>query len=291
MEALPEACGVEGYDNFPLNRLSFVGTEGVARLVLFPREPEQLVKLLRQFESHGVPFVVCGLCSNTLWGDGYFNGAVVCTRDMGEIEVDGDRVLCHAGVRNSKFLKVCRDAGLTGWEPLWGIPGTVGASVAVNSGAFGRSYGELVEWVECYRDGEVLRLKKDEIAFYYRGSSLRGTVVLRVCFRLTVGTFDAETLENVAISRRERFPSGRTLGSVFKNPSPFYAGKLIEEAGLKGYSMGRVKVSDKHGNFIISFKGATAKDYVGLVNLVKERVFSLFGVVLREEIVYAGAFS
>ncbi len=291
MEALLQLDGALSRENFPLSRISFVGTRGRTRLYLRVFTEKALVDCLNFLMRRGVPFVVCGMCSNILWGDGFFRGVVVDTRGLGDVLVEGERVICECGVSLSRFVKTCAVNFLAGAEELWGIPGTVGGAVVMNAGAFGRCMGELVEWVECWVNGEVVRLKGQDVEFSYRHSSLTDKIVMRVGLKLartTASLFKKMSL--IASMRRSRFPSGLSLGSVFKNPLGLYAGRLIEEAGLKGYNAGQVRVSDRHANFILSSRAAGASDYIGLVNFVKEQVFRSSGVLLSEEIVYAGAF-
>ena len=291
MEALFEACGpLLLKRDYPLSRISFVGTRGRVAFLCMPRNVDAMVNLLAEIEKSGYPYVVFGLSSNILWGDGFFHGVAVSTRLMSEIEVSDGLVVCDAGVRLSRLVKFCAERGLAGAEQLWGIPGTVGAAAVMNAGAFGREFGEFVEAVECWVDGVRALLGRDELEFGYRDSNLRGKVVLKLWLRFAEGKIDLKKLSELSRIRKQKFPGGRTLGSVFKNPFPFYAGRLIEEAGLKGYSVGKVEVSSRHANFIVSSPGAGAAEYANLISLVKRRVFESRGILLREEIVYAGSF-
>ncbi len=291
METLPDIGGVRFLRNFPLDRISFVGTKGRTLLLARPEGVEALINLMNWIACEGYVYFVSGLCSNTLFGDGFFNGIVVDTRCISGIEVRGERVKCLCGTKLSQLVDACVHAGLSGLEELAGIPGTVGGAVVMNAGAFGRSIGDLVEQVECWVDGERVCLKGNEVEFDYRTSSLKHCIVMSATFKLSLSKWNLKKRVNdVIIARKSKFPQGRTLGSVFKNPFPFYAGKVIEEVGLKGYSMGQVKVSERHANFIVSERGAKAGDYVRLVSLIKECVLNNKGILLAEEIVYAGSF-
>ncbi len=289
MEALQLPCR-RIHRNYPLNRISFVGTRGKTRLYIKPESKDELVYTLNHLAQQGIPFIVCGASSNMLWGDGYYEGAVVDTSGIKQVEIKGTRLFASCGVMLNELVKICVEEGLSGLEELWGIPGTLGGALVMNAGAFGREIGELVEEVECWKDTEVFVLKKEELSFGYRFSSLKQCIILSAKLALKAGREPEKRVAEVDQLRKVKFPQGPSLGCVFKNPLPFYAGRLIEEAGLKGYSIGRVRISEKHANFFLSPKEASAKDFVKLAEFVKVRVLETAGVSLTEEIVYAGAF-
>ena len=291
MEALRSLEGARIEENFSLSRISWVGTKGCARWYVRPYSLKAFEKVLLLIQERGLPFVVCGNCSNILWGDGFFDGVVIDTRGLKLWRIEGELVIAQAGVRLGELVRKTHDLGLSGLERLWGIPGTVGGAVVMNAGAYGTCIGELVEWVRVWSEGALCLLSREELEFNYRSSSLKHCIVIEVALRLCKKNDSSEiSLEEVRSARLARLPKGRNLGSVFKNGDTFFAGRVIEEAGFKGYSIGRVRVSERHANVFISEKGATASDYVKLISLVKSSVLKQKGVRLVEEIVYAGSF-
>ena len=183
--------------------------------------------------------------------------------------------------------------GLSGLEFASGIPGTAGGGIIMNAGAFGGMVGDLVKELTFINiDGEVRRIKQEEIVFGYRWSSLRGTGGVITDCRLTLkedypGTIMERMHEMVKI-RRQRQPHLPSAGSVFKNHPDIPAGKLIETAGGKGLQVGGARVSEKHANFIVNTGGATAKDILDLIYLVQERVMKTHGIGLKLEIQIIG---
>ncbi|RLD95552.1 MAG: UDP-N-acetylenolpyruvoylglucosamine reductase [Aquificota bacterium] len=183
--------------------------------------------------------------------------------------------------------------GFAGLDPLAGIPGTLGGALVMNAGAFGRTLGDLVEEVEVLVDGKVEVLRGVEVDWGYRTSSLKGSTVVGATLKLVPGDGGKirEDMVRFARLRRQKqpldFPSA---GSVFKNPPGHSAGRLIDEAGLKGARVGDAMVSPLHANFIVNLGQARARDVRLLVEVVKERVRERFSISLEEEIVYAGVF-
>ncbi len=291
MEALRSLEGARVEEDFSLSRISWVGTKGYARWYVKPYTVEALAKVLLLVQERGLPFVVCGNCSNILWGDGFFDGIVIDTRGLKRWKIEEPLVIAEAGVRLGELVKDTCECGLSGLERLWGIPGTVGGAVVMNAGAYGACIGDLVEWVRVWREGTFLLLSRDELNFGYRSSNLKQCIVLEVALRLRKDDEVSKiSLEEVKNARLARLPKGKNLGSVFKNGDTFFAGRVIEEMGFKGYSIGGVRVSERHANVFISEEGATASDYVRLINLVKSSALKQKGIRLVEEIVYAGSF-
>ncbi len=296
MEVLSSAVGEYGLkllENFPLQRIAKIGTKGKARLYCKVYERESLKRLLRFLLKEGISYTLCGYSFNTIWGDGFYDGMVIDLTGLKGKKYNGLLVV-EAGCSINETLKLCEDLGLSGLEELSGVPGSIGASVVGNAGAFGRSMGELVEWVEVFDplEGQFLRLGSGDIDFGYRFSSLVGYAVISVALKLTESDKSKVHLkiEEILDKRKGKFPSGNSLGCVFKNPTGHFAGRLIEEVGLKGYRCGKAFVSRIHANFIISEKGAEAKDYVNVINSIKRSVLLAKGVKLEEEIRYAGSF-
>jgi len=233
---------------------------------------------------------VLGAGTNVVFDDSGFRGVVVkLGSGFGSIANDGVKVFAGASAPWGELLSSCAQLGLSGLERMAGIPGTVGGGVFGNAGAFGASIGDKIEWVEGMNAlGIEERLAAPDIGFGYRRASFPPNFVLtRVALSLQAGERETllATMDEIMARRREKqpleFPSA---GSVFKNPCQAKAARLIEEAGLKGRRVGGAVVSEKHANFIVNAGGATARDILTLIDIVREEVLRRFSVSLELEV-------
>lgn len=265
---------------------------GKAAEMAIPETTEELMEVLQKIHQEGVRSVILGNGSNTLIADGGFDGTVVKLGEaFSSIRVDGDMVIAGGGALMSSVAKAALAAELTGFEFASGIPGSIGGAVFMNAGAYGGEMKDIVKSVNLVsRDGKRLRtVKGEDMDFAYRHSCLEesGDVVVTVCLQLQPGTHDEIAAQMKELTRRRnekqpvQYPSA---GSFFKRPEGYFAGKLIQDAGLKGLSVGGAQVSEQHSGFIINRGGATAKDIVDLMHLVQNTVFDKFGVSLEPEV-------
>lgn len=263
---------------------------GVAALAVYPDSTEALVRAVKILDAEEVRFEVLGNCSNTLLGFDRFDGALIFTSGLSGVAFDEMGIYADAGVSLSHLARLAADRGLSGMEFAYGIPGLVGGSVYMNSGAYGSEMAAVVEYSCAYdrRSGEKIRIY--DHGYGYRKSVYmenKNLVCLGARFRLSMGDpekIKAVMAQNMA-SRREKQPlEYPSAGSYFKRPAGNFAGKLIEDAGLKGMRVGGAQVSEKHAGFIINRGGATAEDILTLEKNVKEIVMSRFGVELEREV-------
>ncbi len=234
-----------------------------------------------------------GAGSNVLFGDGGFDGIVVRLTGEFQLVTFGMNVVkAGAGVRLGSLIQKTVSRSLSGLECVAGIPGTLGGSLAGNAGTSEGSIGDLVIDVDVLTDaGQVTTLKKEDIKFYYRGSSLQNMCVLAATLYLKKAPKNdiLNRIKELISRRAEHQPlDAWSAGSVFKNPEGKSAGKLIEEAGLKGLSFGGARVSEKHANFIVNTGGAKASDVKTLVKMVHNKVKEISGVSLELEIKMIG---
>lgn len=235
--------------------------------------------------------LVLGRGSKILVSDGGYDGAVVINR-FDAVRTDDRVCVAGSGLALPKLARILARAGLSGMEWAEGIPGSVGGAVRMNAGAFGKAVSDVLLYCDVRRRGLVVRLAAAELGFGYRHSALdEDDIVIEAAFLLERDRPDAiaERCREYARLRSLKQPSGRSAGSVFKNPPGLSAGKLIEQAGLKGLRRGGAVISPKHGNFILNVGGATAKDVKELISLVKAEI-GVRGVELNEEIIYIGDF-
>ena len=250
-----------------------------------------IAALLHLLKEEEVPFTVIGNGSNLLVSDDGIEGVVIALgKKSGEISISGDTIVAEAGALLSTVANAAADAGLTGLEFASGIPGTLGGAVYMNAGAYGGEIKDVLESVTVLNaDFEKQVYNPKDLDLSYRHSALMeiGGFVTDVVIKLTPGDKDEikakiEEIRNQRVSKQPlNFPSA---GSTFKRPEGYFAGKLIDDAGLRGYSVGGAQVSEKHCGFVINKDNATAKDVLQLMQDVDDNVYNKFGVHLTPEV-------
>lgn len=293
MAALRAAVpGIEITANEPMSRHTTFAIGGPADLFVTPQTPEQLAGALQVIRGCGIPFLVLGNGSNMLVADAGYRGAVICTTELDDVRTgEGSTLLAQAGALLARVARRAQRAGLTGAEFSGGIPGSVGGAVFMNAGAYDGQMAGIVEKTE-YLDGEgnLRTLVGEEHCFGYRSSAFRAHpdwTVVRTTLRLQPGDPAAilDKMNDFAQRRRDKQPLNfPSAGSTFKRPEGYFAGRLIEDAGLKGVAVGAAQVSEKHAGFLINRGGATCDEMLRLIELVQQRVRERFGVELECEV-------
>jgi UDP-N-acetylmuramate dehydrogenase len=286
--------GVVG--NEPLARHSQFGVGGPARWFITTRDVAVLAEVLRRCADSGVGVTMVGAGSNTLISDDGIDGLVVRHNDRRLRVTDDHTVELGAGCMMPRVALDCASRGLAGIEFGIGVPGTCGASVYGNAGAFGTEMADvLIDCTSLDPRGEPVTLTAAACDFGYRHSrfkdELRGNVIVSVRLRVHADDPDRvrERTDAIQAERKASQPYGiRSLGSVFKNPPDDRAGRLIEAAGLKGHRSGGAQISSKHANFIVNVDHATAADVLTLVHVAHDTVLEQFGVDLAQEIIVLG---
>lgn len=278
--------------NAPMKEYTSFRAGGNADLLVQPGSSEELSYALKILEDNKTRHMVIGNGSNLLVRDSGYRGVILRIGEpFQRITVTGNRIEAEAGVLLSAAAKRASEASLTGFEFASGIPGTIGGAVFMNAGAYEGEISQIIENAEILsKDGHrVFTLQKEELELSYRHSILQdtGDVLLKATFLLKKG--DRETIEarirELTARRTEKQPlSHPSAGSFFKRPHNHFAGKLIQDAGLQGLSVGGAQVSSLHAGFIINTGGATAKDIIDLMEIVRGTVFEEFGVMLEPEV-------
>lgn len=278
--------------NEPLSGHTWLKIGGPADVFLVPDTKEDVLRAVQFCLDEGMPYTILGSGSNVLVGDDGIRGAVIAIhKTLDYLHVDGDVVRAGAGVNVPKLVVDLLKHGFTGMEGLGGIPGSLGGAIIMNAGAYGTEIFEFVTDVELIRNGQALTLTRDQIFYTYRGTDLTNDIILEVGFRFERGDVDAakERRKVLLAKRKDSQPLDRpNAGSIFKNPSGDFAGRLIEASGLKGTRVGDAVVSEKHANFLVNDGHATAKDMMGLIELVRDRVRADHGVELELEVKLLG---
>jgi UDP-N-acetylmuramate dehydrogenase len=292
LEGLPVASVVR---DAPLAPWCTVRVGGNADALVRPPSPEALVQVLARARAEGVPVALLGGGANTVVGDLGVRGVTLrLPADLAPERIEGPRLTLCAGSAIARVVTVMKQQQLVGAEFVAGIPGTLGGAVAMNAGTKNGECFRAIEAVEVATVDGVGWLAKAEIPHAYRHSELPpGSVVTRVRFRLLKGDLAAskQAMDKDLAYRKSTQPlSQPNFGSVFTNPPGDYAGRLIERVSLKGHTLGRAQVSTLHANWIVNLGGATARDVLGLITLMQERVRAETGVELKPEVKRVGEF-
>ena len=283
-------------------------TGGPADLFLRAASVSELERVLALLSAAGCAVFLLGRGTNLLIGDGGFRGAVVTmcmpageeselTRvSAGQDRADSCLLTAGAGASLYKIAMAAKDAGLAGFEFAAGIPGSLGGAVMMNAGAYGGEMKEVVRTVDVLYPGKgVRRYRAEEMEFGYRSSRIKRDGGIVLCAELELTPGDREEISGriaeLSGKRREKQPlEFASAGSTFKRPEGYFAGKLIQDAGLKGFRIGDAQVSEKHAGFVINRGGATAADIRAVIEEVQRAVFENAGVRLEREVIYLGDF-
>lgn len=273
-----------------LAKHSYIRIGGETEYFSVPDTFEEIFEIIKFARDRELPFYLVGGGSNILFPDEGYKGVIISTENLNQIRIQDEFVIVQAGLPLPQLVNLLQKEGLSGMEELCEIPGTVGGAVAGNAGAYGKEISELfVEGNILTFEGKIIKVKRDDLKFSYRSSFLKNIgILLDATFKLVPSSPEkiSSKIKDIKEKRRKTQPVGElTLGSVFKNPPGTSAGFLIERAGLKGYTIGGAKFSEKHANFIVNFANAKASDVKALINEAKKRVRELFGIELDTEII------
>ncbi len=275
--------------NEPLSRHTTFKIGGAADIFAMPRTDEELVFAIKTCKDSGTAFYIIGNGSNLLVRDKGFRGVII-RPDLKELSLDGTKITAGAGVMLGAAARLAADNSLTGMEFASGIPGTIGGGVCMNAGAYGGELKDVIEYVKILdKDLNIQTLSCEEAAFGYRTSGIMktGAIVLEAAFVLETGdkTEILEKMNTLNAQRREKQPlEYPSAGSTFKRPEGYFAGKLIDDCGLRGFAVGDAQVSEKHCGFVVNKGNATAKDVLDLMERVTQKVYDKFGVKLEPEV-------
>ncbi|MCR5404817.1 MAG: UDP-N-acetylmuramate dehydrogenase [Butyrivibrio sp.] len=280
-----------------MSRHTTFRTGGPASLFLRPENKTELFSVLDILKKSGEPFFILGKGSNLLVSDKGYDGAVISLDHFDELRItDEGNVYAGAGVQNSAIAAFARERSLTGFEFAAGIPGSIGGAMIMNAGAYGGEMKNITkELTAIDPNGTEVTIPCKECCFGYRTSMMkeRGYIVLSALLTLAEGDSSviSERMTELALKRKEKQPlEYPSAGSTFKRPEGNFAGKLIEEAGLRGFSVGDAQVSEKHCGFVINKRDATSSQIYELICIVRERVRENSGITLEPEVIMIGEF-
>ena len=278
----------------PMRKFTSIKVGGPADSLLFPRDVAELRKVVRYAKRKKIPILILGKGTNLVVRDKGIRGWVISlTQGMKKVQLDGDEVEAEAGLSLQRLVQFSIQKSLTGLEPFFGIPGTVGGGLAMNAGAWGVELKDILLSITLMNeDGGVVERPRQKLKFSYRRLAISPSwIILKGRFHLKKGR-KKEILERVKsyseMRKRTQPLDYPSAGSIFKNPVEGPAGKWIDEAGLKGFRMGQAMVSDRHANFIINLGKARAQEVIHLMEWVEGKVYEEKGISLEREVRVVG---
>lgn len=285
------------YRNEPMKKHTTFRIGGPADYYLCPHSAEEIQKVVEICREEKMPYFILGNGSNLLVSDQGYRGVVIqLWKNVSDIRVEGCLVYAKAGASLAKIAAEALEEGLTGMEFAAGIPGTLGGAVVMNAGAYGGEMKDVLrEVLVMDEQGKIFTLKKDALKLGYRTSAVKekGYVVLAAVLELQQGNPEEirSRMEELRQKRAEKQPLDMpSAGSTFKRPEGHFAGKLIMDAGLRGFSIGGAQVSEKHCGFVVNTGNATAGDVLALIREIQKTVLEKFGVELETEVKFLGEF-
>lgn len=276
--------------NEPLSNYTYTKTGGPADLLVFPRSVEQVQRVLAAVKQENLPLTVLGNASNLIVKDGGIQGLVMILTDMQELVIEGNQLKAASGAALIEASRQAAASGLTGLEFACGIPGSIGGAIYMNAGAYGGEVKDVISQVQTMtRDGQLKTYAGADCDFSYRHSRFQegDEVILGVTFDLAPGdqsSIDSKVAELTHLRQSKQPLEYPSCGSVFKRPEGYFAGKLIQDAGLQGYQVGGAQVSTKHAGFIVNVDHATATDYLEVIEHIRLVVWARTGVFMEPEV-------
>lgn len=284
---------IEYKENYSLKNLNTYKIECIAKFLVYPKNLFELQSIISLINENNIPYFILGNGSNIILSMDYYDGIVIKLDRFNNVEYKENYVTVGAGYSLIKLSIETAEKGLSGLEFASGIPGNVGASTAMNAGAYKEDMSCVIDHIKVLKNNsEIITLTNKELNYSYRNSLLKNNknyIVLETTFKLKKG--NVEEMKQLINERRIKRNSSQPLnypsaGSVFRNPDNMYAGELIEKSNLKGYNIGGAEISEKHANFIINKGHATGSEIIELINLIKKEVKKKYNIdLILEQII------
>ncbi len=273
-------------ENENISFLTTIKTQGNICGAFYPLNERELKNIYLFLKENRLPFIIVGNGSNLLISD-KAKLYVISTKKMKQnIKIKNNDLYVSASTPLAKVFQHTYKHNLSGFEELNGIPATIGGAIKMNASAFGRSVFDNLEYVKVFVNGKIIKLRKENIEYSHHKTNLSNCLILSAKFNLRKEKYYniKNTLSNCIIKRNASQPKGLSCGSVFKNPPHYFAGKLIEECGLKGLKIGGGEISSTHANFILNTSNATFNDIKRLIIICQDAVKNRFGIDLECEV-------
>lgn len=281
-------------EKLKLSEISSFKIGGIADLCVYPKDENELAQIIVEVKKSGIRFEIIGNTSNILFSDNGYNGILVFTKNINKVSINQDIFTAECGANLSALAVLAKKHSLSGLEFAHGIPGSVGGAIAMNAGAYGGEMADIVISSRIYdiNKNEFSSISCLEHKFGYRQSVFtknKNIICISSKFKLIESSVD--DIENTMHLNSQKRCASQPLnfpncGSYFKRPEGYFAAKLIDDCGLKGYSVGGASVSTKHAGFIVNMGSATSEDVIELSKRIKQTVFDRYGILLEEEVKY-----
>ncbi len=261
----------------------------VAKYVVLPKDKNQLLELIKYLKTQKVKYFILGGGSNIIINGSYYDGVIIKLDKLNKVEVNETEIVVEAGIMFNKLANYLIEHNLKGLEWATGIPGTLGGSIVSNAGAYNSEIMDFITEIYALKNEKFITIPKKDISYTYRHTMFKDDkdfIILGAKLKLEKGNKEESSL--IVLDRLKRRMASQPLeypsaGSVFRNPPEMYAGKLIEDLGLKGYTVNGARISEKHANFIINFNNATSQDIINIINKVKKEVKKEYKIDLITE--------
>lgn len=291
LENFLEKNKIESCFNESLKKYTSFKVGGNARCIAMPDSIEKASKLIKFLRENKIKFYFLGNGTNVIFNDNGYDGVIIKTTKIDNIQIENTHVLVGAGVSLTYLSKLLAQRGLSGLECCYGIPGNLGGGTFMNAGAYGGEVSECIKTVTYIdENGDIKTISKENCNFSYRHSIFmeRKWLIVGVEFDMKNGESEKmlEFMESIMQKRKDKQPLDKpSAGSSFKRPTGYYAAALIEECGLKGFKVGGAQVSEKHAGFIINTGNATCEDIVRLADIVQKTVYEKKNVIIEKEMI------
>ena len=277
-------------EDVDLRKYTSFKLKSVAHYMIFPKNMEELIELLKYVKNNNIKYKIIGNGSNLIFVNEYYDGVLIKLNEIEHLQIDGNKIIVGAGYSLMNLANKVSKLGLTGLEFATGIPGSIGGAVYMNAGAYNSDMGYIISEIKVLTPNlQIKTLYNKDLNFHYRTSFLKenkdyicleATIILKKGNKDNIMELIEERKTRRLMSQPLEFPSA---GSVFRNPLNDYAGRLIEELGYKGKSVGDAQVSEKHANFVVNKGYATGKEVKQLITEIQEKVKEKYNIDLKEE--------
>lgn len=276
-------------ENVRMETLTTYKLKGIVKKVIYPLNEKSLIKIINELKSKNEKFIILGNGSNIIFKDEYYAGTIIKLTKINNLKINKNIITVDAGYSLIKLCHKAKENNLSGLEELSGIPATIGGAIYQNASAYNKSISQLIEELTVLKDNKIVKIKKEELKFGYRKSIFKKNknyIILSAKLKLAYDnkTNIEQKMKEFYKKRLKKQPYNYpSAGSVFKNPKNNYAGKIIEEQGLKGMSVSGAYVSEKHANFIVNKQSCTGKDIITLIKIIKQKVKKETNINLKLE--------
>jgi len=277
-------------EDISLKKYNTYKVDTTCSFLVFPKDINELIEIIKELKKNKLKYIVLGNGSNVIFSMKHYDGVIIKLDNLNNIEYNKNIVTVEAGYSLSKLALETIDKGLDGLTFAVGIPGCVGASTAMNAGAYNSDMSQVVKEVKVLNDNlEIITLKNKDLEYEYRDSFLkRNKEYIVLLTTIELANNDTVAMKKIVDERRKKRIATQPLdmpnaGSVFRNPPNMYAGELIEKSNLKGFKIGDAEVSKKHANFIVNSGNATGQDIIKLINKIKKEIKDKYNVELKLE--------